>query len=83
MRSKVTYIRRSGDREVAFLGRAQTSNSSGHLLTSLLVARCQRPCFSSLGDLGPPGAMIHMPAPEDSASYPLYMYLQEESKASA
>ncbi len=52
-------------------------------MTSLLVARCQRPCVSSLGDFGPHGAMIHVPAPEESASYPLYMYLQEERRASA
>lgn len=30
-------------------------------MTSLSVARCQRPCVSSLRDFGPPGAMIHVP----------------------
>lgn len=48
------------------------------LMTSLLVARCQRPCVSSLGDFGPPGAMIHVPAPEQSAGYPLYMDFTED-----
>lgn len=59
MRSKTRRnIRRGGDREVAFLRPATLVA----LMTWLLVARSLRPAEgSSLGAVGPPGAVIHEP----------------------
>lgn len=73
MRRRITrYIKNSWGQ------RWHSSDRWTTLIISLLVARFQRPCLSSPGDFGPPGAKTNVPPQEQSASYPLYMYFTKD-----